>query len=191
MQNETQNEPLIINTSEAAEIAVSMYVQEKLALAELKAQMEQQIAAVQDSYQSRVLASDDKIETLECAIQVWAETNRASFALDGKEKSKDFLLARVGFRTCPPSVEKAKKDTWEKLAKRLAASSVGKKFLRKQPDAVDKEAILSGFKALSVEQFHALEQCGVRIEQDEVFYIKPKSEIADATVRKDSTKKAA
>ncbi len=89
-------------------------------------------------------------------------------------------MATVGFRTEPPSVEKKGKDTWGAIAKRLAALDWGQPYVNDPAPEVDKKALLADRAKLTEEQ---LDQAGIRFEADEIFYISPKSEVAEKSVQ--------
>jgi phage host-nuclease inhibitor protein Gam len=96
------------------------------------------------------------------------------------KKSIDLLLATVGYRTEPPSVEKcSKKDTWSAIAKRLEALDWGVRYITTPDPEVDKKALLADRDRLTAGQ---LSEAGIRFEQDEFFYITPKSDVAEKTV---------
>jgi phage host-nuclease inhibitor protein Gam len=187
MSKAKKSEPVILQSREACDTAVSAYVQEKLSRAEAVAQMEQEVAAVQERYQKVIMDADARIETLECAIQVWSLQHRKEFGTvpGGNEKSIDFILARVGFRLNPAATELTlKKDSWPKVAKRFASVEFAKTFLREVDDVVDKDALIRAWPNLTDEQRAQLRAIGAAVEQEEMFYIKPKSEIADAVTKK-------
>jgi len=125
-----------------------------------------------------MLALGKQIEVREAGVFVYCQQHRAQLFPD--KKSIDFLLATVGYRTEPPSVEKcSRKDTWSAIAQRLEASEWGLRYISVPEPEVDKKALLADREKFSVEQ---LSQAGIRFEQDELFYITPKSEVATRTV---------
>jgi len=91
------------------------------------------------------------------------------------------LLATVGFETTPPRVEKTNsKDTFSKIALRLGNLAWGEAYLRFPDPELSKEKLLADRQVLTPEQ---LKEAGLRIEQDENFFIRPKSEVAQQTVK--------
>lgn len=103
-----------------------------------------------------------KIKTAKC--QAWAEANDAEF---GKLKSIKFPSGIIGFRTGTPKLKLLNRSwTWEKVLE--AVQLWLPNFIRSKPE-VDKEAIIA--QANDLAEF--LPKCGVKVAQDEGFYIEP------------------
>ena len=163
---------------EGLEAAVAEAATLKIQFAAAKAAMELEIARVQERHQEPLLALGRQIEIREAGVFVYCQQHRAQ--LFTEKKSMDFLLATVGFRTEPPSVEKcSKKDTWSAIAKRLEALDWGVRYITTPDPEVDKKALLADRDRLTAGQ---LSEAGIRFEQDEFFYITPKSDVAEKTV---------
>lgn len=169
--------PFVVLSRESLDAAVASVAQLKIEYAAEKAQMELEIAAVQEKHQKRQLELAQQIEMKEAGVFVYCQQNREELFPD--KKSIDFLLATVGFRTDPPSVEKmCKKDTWTAIAARLEGLEWGAPFVREPEPEVNKKALLDARGTLTPDQ---LKMAGIRFEQDEQFFIEPKSEVADKT----------
>ncbi len=167
-----------IVSREALDAAVAEVATLKIQYAAAKADMELEIARVQERRQEQMLALGKQIEIREAGVFVYCQQHRAQLFPD--KKSIDFLLATVGFRTEPPSVEKSsRKDTWTAIAQRLEALPWGSRYVNTPEPEVDKKGLLADREKLSLEQ---LSEAGLRFEQDELFYITPRSEVAARTV---------
>jgi phage host-nuclease inhibitor protein Gam len=178
MNKKEKNRPLPILSREALDAAVAEVATLKIEYAAAKADMELEVARVQERYQERLLALSKQIELSEARVFVYCQQNRA--LLFPEKKSIDFLLATVGFRTEPPGVEKcSRKDTWSAIARRLEALEWGRLYVNTPEPEVDKKALLADREKLNENQ---LTEAGIRIEQDELFYITPKSEVATRTI---------
>jgi phage host-nuclease inhibitor protein Gam len=163
---------------EALDAAVAEVATLKLQYAAAKTNMELEIARVQERHQEQMLVLGKQIEIKESGVFAYCRQHREQ--LFPEKKSIDFLLATVGFRTEPPSVEKnSRKETWAAVARRLQASAWGAPYVSTPEPEVDKKALLADRDQLSLEQ---LAEAGIRFEQDEVFYITPNSEVAARTV---------
>ena len=172
-------EPCIVHSRQALEAVVADVVKLKLEHAQATAVMEQEIAEVQKRHQEELLALSRQLEAREAGVFVYCQKHRA--ALFTEKKSLDLLLATVGFELTPPRVEKLNsKDTFGKVAARLANSSWGEPYLRYPDPELNKERLLADRATLSAEQLH---EAGLKIEQDENFFIRPKSEIAEQSVK--------
>lgn len=172
-------EPCLITSRQALEAVVADVVKLKLEHAQATAAMETEIAAVQKRHQESLLALARQIESREAGVQVYCTRNRADLFTD--KKSIDMLLATVGFEITPPRVEKANsKDTFPKIALRLVNLDWGDAYVRYGDPEVNREKILADRTILTPEQ---LREAGLKIEQDENFFIRPKSEVAEQTVK--------
>lgn len=179
MTNKRKIEPCIINSPQGLEAAVAEVVKLKLEHAQATAAMEQEIAAVQERHQDRLLGIARRLETQEAGVFVYCQKNRAALFPD--RKSLELLLATVGFETTPPRVEKISgRDTFGRIGLRLEGLDWGAAYVRYPDPEVNKEKILSDRALLKPEQ---LREAGLRIEQDENFFIRPRSDVAGQTVR--------
>ncbi|HWD94130.1 MAG TPA: host-nuclease inhibitor Gam family protein [Verrucomicrobiae bacterium] len=172
-------EPCIINSRTALDAVVADVVKLKLEHTQATAAMEQQIAEIQKRHQENLLGIARQIEAREAGVFVYCQKNRA--ALFPEKKSLDLLLATVGFEMTPPRVEKISgKDTFGKISLRLESLDWGAAYVRYPDPEVNKEKILADRAQLRPEQ---LQEAGLKIEQDENFFLRPKSEVAEQSVR--------
>jgi phage host-nuclease inhibitor protein Gam len=133
---------------------------------------------VQERHQEPMLALARQMEIREAGVFVYCQQHRAQLFPD--KKSIDFLLAVVGFRANPASVEKcAKKDTWTAVAARLSSLKWGLPYVTEPAPEVNKRALLADQEKLTPEQ---LAEAGICFQQEEEFFITPKSEVASRTV---------
>ena len=171
--------PVIVTSRESMEAHVADVVRLKLETAEKKAAMEKEIADVQKRHQAGLLVLERQVAIKEAGIFVYCQQHRAELFPD--KKSIDTLLASVGFELTPFSVEKrSTKDTWGDIALRLEALDWGAQFVRENDPEVDKASLLAKRTTLTDEQLRA---AGIRFDQDENFFIRPKSQVAEQTVR--------
>jgi phage host-nuclease inhibitor protein Gam len=172
-------EPCIIGSRAGLEAVVADVVKLKLEQIQAATAMEQEIADVQKRHQENLLGVARQIEAREAGIFVYCQKNRA--ALFPEKKSLDLLLATVGFEMTPPRVEKLSgKDTFGKIGLRLENLEWGAAYVRYPDPEVNKEKLLADRSQLKPEQ---LQEAGLKIEQDENFFIRPKSDVAEQTVK--------
>jgi len=168
----------LVLSREALDSVVAEVATLKLQYAAAKAALELEIAAIQERRQEHLLALAKQIESREAGVFVYCQQHRSALFPD--KKSLDLLLATVGYRTEPPSVEKcSKKDNWSAIARRLEALPWGTRYITMPEPEVDKKALLADRDRLTAEQ---LSEAGIRFEQDELFYITPKSDVAQRTI---------
>lgn len=177
-------EPCIILSREGLQAVTSELVKAKLRAAEIKVEMEKKIADIQSGYQAQLDEVNREIATKEAGIYVWAQKNRPEF---GNRKSIDLAMAIIGYRTSPPSVEQIRsKEKVGDIAARLpsvvdqASGFDGAKYVRDGAPTIDKEKLLSDREKIPAE---VLALAGLRIVQEEQFYITPKSEVIDGTAQ--------
>jgi phage host-nuclease inhibitor protein Gam len=172
-------EPCIIQSRSALETVVADVVRLKLEHTQAAAAMEQEIVEVQKRHQENLLGIARQIEAREAGVFVYCQKNRA--ALFPEKKSLDLLMATVGFELTPPRIEKISgKDTFGKIGLRLESLDWGGAYVRYPDPEVNKEKILADRALLKPDQ---LLEAGMKIEQDENFFIRPKSDVAEQTVR--------
>jgi phage host-nuclease inhibitor protein Gam len=167
---------------EAMKSTVADIVRLKLEHAQKTAAMEAEIAEVQKRHQEGLLEVARQIESKEASVYTYCQRNRGE--LFPEKKSIDMLLAEVGFELTPHRVEKkAGKDTWSTIARRLQSLDWAGKYVRESDPEVDKHALLKDRTELTPTQ---LAEAGIKFEQDENFFIRPKSQVASDTVRQEA-----
>lgn len=182
MSKKAKLKPVAITSREQMEAVVAEAVAYRLEHAELHARMEQEIAAIQKDYQEDLLGLQKEVETREEGVYLYCQGHRSElFPDERKRKSIETPLAIMGFRINPFRVEKTRsKDTWSKIALRLCGLVWGEKYVREKDPEVNKDALLADRTQFSAKQLSA---AGIKFEQDEEFYITPKSDLAAATVK--------
>jgi len=183
MSTKTKKEKIIavaLLSREAMEATVADIVKLKLDHAQKTAAMEKEIAEVHKKHQDGILELCRQLESKEASVYTFCQRHRAELFPD--KKSIDLLLAEVGFELTPHRVEKkSSKDTWGSIARRLQALDwAGEKYVREGDPEVDKQTLLKDREALTPEQ---LAEAGIKFDQDENFFIRPKSNVAAQTVK--------
>ena len=98
--------------------------------------------------------------------QDWAEHNPSEF---GKRKSIEFVHGVVGFRTGQHKLAKLKGWTWERILE--AVGRVLPDYVRTKSE-VDRERIIADRETLAP----MLKEIGVKVDQDEAFFVEPTRE---------------
>ena len=133
----------------------------------LTAKMDAQLANIRTLYEPDLALLADRLDDLTQAAHLWAQANPEEFA---KRKSIEFTQGTLGFRTCPPKLKPLSKWTWAKILEQMQRIASWNHYLRTLQE-VDKEAILADRAILAPS---TLASAGLRIVQDEEFYIDPK-----------------
>lgn len=156
-----------IETRERAEEVVGEIARAVIAQDALTAEMEKRIQEVRSQYHLRAVKISLDLHCLLPAIQAWADSNPDLF---GKKRSVDMLHATVGYRTGQFQCKPIKGFTWEKVKALLINKSLG--YTRSAVE-VDREKLIADRETLKAE---GLTLRGVRVVQEETFYVEPKRE---------------
>lgn len=130
---------------------------------ELTVRRDTERADVDRNYEEPLTAISEALDAKLVLAQDWAEHNPAEF---GKLKSIEFVNGVVGFRTGQPKLVKLAGWTWEKILE--AVARVLPDYVRVKQE-VDRERILADRETLTP----LLKEIGVKVEQDEAFYVEP------------------
>ncbi len=163
-----------IETPEGLTVTVNRYVELSTELARRRAKKDKAIAAINAEFEAENAELMAEEDALVSTAHVFCSHNPDVL---NRGRSLDLANAVVGFRTNPPKVEKvASKDTFEAIARRMQAQPWAAKFLRILDPEINKELLLSEREHLDEAQLAAV---GIKITQDEKFYIEPKVESAE------------
>jgi phage host-nuclease inhibitor protein Gam len=131
----------------------------------LIADMDAEILAIKKQYEADIAGQDALVKQAADDLEAWALANPAFFE---KPKSIAFLSGTMGFRTGTPKLALLnRKWNWETVTS--AVENLLPNFIRNKPE-VDKDAILSQRDELA----EFLPLVGLKVTQDEGFYIEPK-----------------
>ena len=158
----------VLPDREAAEMALN-----ELGLIEsnrrrLAAEMDQEILDIKAAYQGQLSECELKVAELTDQLQAWAVANPQEFAKGAK--SLAWPAGRLGFRTGMPKLALLNRSwTWAKVL-----DWVKSHFPRcvRTKDELDKEAVLSGHAGKLLSDAD-LATCGMKVVQDETFFVEP------------------
>lgn len=125
----------------------------------------------------------EKIALLTLQAKQWADAHPEQFA---KRKSIKFAHGKLGFRDGMPKLELLNKK-WKWKGALEAVQKLLPAFIRSAPE-IDKEALIAQRDEAPI-QF-ALPRCGLKVTQDEGFFIKPKLTPIKDTARVESRTEA-
>lgn len=170
---------LKITSPEALDTAVAATVRLKIQHTAKTADMEAGVAAVQKAHAARLARLAEEITAAEADIQDYCTAHRAELFAD--KKSRESAAAVFGFELTPHRVETAsKKLKWKDVVARLQRLPWGLAYVREPEPQPDKKGLLTDREKLSPEQLTA---AGIAFEQDEQFFIRPKSASAEASAQ--------
>ena len=172
MTNRIRLTKTVISSRAEAETALGEIAATTAHLNELKAQLDQELTSVRKCYEERIDTLSKKIETQSGLLQQWAEASPEEFP-EGR-KSIELLHGRLGFRTSTPSLKTIAGWTFKK-----ALEVIARPFVRVKED-LDKEGVLAAYARGELTDTE-LKRVGLRVVQDEAFFIEPKLEEASAS----------
>jgi phage host-nuclease inhibitor protein Gam len=160
-----------ITSRHELDAVVENIVQLQLNRAEIERNQDQEIADIRQKYRAP-LAEIERYLTLETSwVENWARANPSAFT--GRQ-SLALTHAVIGFRISPHRVDRAsRKWTWTDIALKLGELAWGRRYLRQPALEVNKEALLADRAELAPAE---LKQAGLKIVQEERFYISPHRE---------------
>jgi len=143
--------------------------------------LEEELAAVRQKHRPALERLSQALDEARGRARAWAEDYRPYLQ---ERRSLTIAGARLGFRRRPPRLERRNaKQTWERVAARLGKLDWAARYLRTPeppPAEVDKKALLADRAKLTKGQLAA---AGLRIVQDETFYIEPEPATTPARER--------
>ena len=146
------------------DIALAMNNQRKLQtrIDAAKLAVDQEHKAAMSAYNSTITAS-------RAIVQLWAEANPQEFT---QRKSVEFAAGLVGFRTGTPKLKPLRKATWDAILEAMRGIKRLAGYIRTKEE-INKEQIIADY-AQGVLIAGDLEIGGMKVVQEESFYIEPK-----------------
>ena len=172
-------------TREQAEEAFGKYAKANAGINKINAEIDLACAKIRDKYADRLARlGSERDETFD-TLQAYATENQAELFI--KKKSLDMAHGTIGFRTGTPKLKTLKGFTW------ASATQLAKKFLEasymRQTWEIAKDKLLADRDVektavydtptgdpREVSMREAMAVCGIFVDQDETFFVEPKSE---------------
>lgn len=147
---------------------VDSIAREMVILRQLEARRDEALQETRRSFEPILAAPTENIKNLTLLAASYAAANKDD-VLPGKHKSAETTLAKYGFRTGSPTV-KARSGWTMKAVLTCIRERKLLHFLRQPEVEIDKNALLAARKTFK------LEEIGIRVFQDEGFFIEPKDQ---------------
>lgn len=136
----------------------------------IEAKLNKQIAEFKLAAAEEAKPHFEAIDDTLGGIYLYSEANRETLTEGGKTKSVKTPIGIFGWRTNPPSIEIKSGTKLETIIERIRAARLGGRFIRWKPE-LNREAMLEKPEmAVSIK--------GIKIRQDEIFYVKFATEVA-------------
>jgi phage host-nuclease inhibitor protein Gam len=143
----------------------------ELSIQQSEAKMNAKINDVKEKYEIETFPVRTRADEIKLEIEAFCLQNKKEFE---KKKSMEFTSGVVGFRTTTPKVATLNRKYTFKTALELVKRVFKKQYIRAKEE-LDKEAILADYSAKKVDD-QKLSAVGLRVDQEENFYIEPKLE---------------
>lgn len=138
----------------------------------LTVQMDEYIQEVRARYEADLSGIAKRLDELMALAREWAEANPQWFS---PAKSIEMTHGTVGFRTGMPTVKTLAGWTWAKVLDAIKAMNFT--YLIRFKEEVNKDAILAAVAKLKAgTDDPQLKRLGIKIVQDESFFVEPKRE---------------
>ena len=147
-------------------------------------QMDRELQAVRDRYEPEIERANNFLMGLHGQIQSWAEAHRDEF---GRRKSMEFLNGACGWRTGTHKLKTLAKWTWDRVLEKIKTLPAMKDYVRVKEE-VNREAIIADRDHVGAEMLAAI---GVKVVQDETFFVEPKLTEIETETKAASPAKAA
>lgn len=139
----------------------------------IKTEMDDRIMNIRAEYEGRLIEIQLQYDQKMALARDWAEANPSEF---GKLKSIEFTHGLLGWRTGTPKLKNLTGWTLDRVLEAIKAiPKFAKRFVR-LAETVNKEAILADREILSPDELRSI---GVRIIQEETFFVDPKVQDLD------------
>lgn len=148
-----------------------------LAERKLQVRMDLVLAEIRTGFEKRFAKLTEDRGPMVATLQRWADANVELF---GKKKSMELLHATVGWQTGQPQLKPLKGWTFAKVLAEVRRLR-WRRFLRVKVE-LDKERIIASRARLGTRA----EKIGVRIVQEETFFVDPKVEDLAARQEKEA-----
>lgn len=156
---------LVVQTRDEAEARMRDLASAANTRVSLIAEMDAEILAIKKQYELQLAKQEALIKQAADDLEAWALANPDLFQ---KPKSIAMLSGTLGFRTGTPKLALLNRSwTWDKVT--AAVVGLLPNFVRNKPE-VDKEGLIASRD--EIEEF--LPMVGLKVTQDEGFFIEPK-----------------
>jgi len=157
---------------EDAENAFALFAEADAKQQKITATMDVQITRIRERYSDELTKLSEKKQSNFEIIQTFAINNRDVF---GNKKSMDLTHGVIGFRTGTPKLKTRKGFTW------ASCLNLVKEFLPayiRVEEEIAKDRLIADREVPEISNQFA--KVGILVDQDEIFFVEPKKELAEA-----------
>lgn len=132
---------------------------------------EEELKKLDELFKEEIDTANAEIEALAEQLRVWSEANPGEF---GTRRSVEWTHGTLGWRTGNPTLKTLPGFTWDRVLEKLLGNPLFAGFVRTKQE-VDKATILAQREAIGAGDLKAM---GVKVVQEEPFFVEPKIEDA-------------
>ncbi len=143
----------------------------------LTAEMNRRVTEIRQNYETELGSIGEKIEDLMTVARDWADQNLAEF---GKAKSIPMTHGVVGWKIGNPTLKTISGFTWDRVLEKLRDGGLRFGAYVRTKFEVNKEQLLADRDSYTEAE---LKKVGVRVVQDERFFVEPKIETVETRVK--------
>jgi phage host-nuclease inhibitor protein Gam len=158
-------------TREEMEALVGEITTLKIQERTLKARLDAELTAVRESYEGHISDITEALAPKLARAHAWAEAHPEAFT----GKSVEMLHGTIGWRLNTPSLKTLAGWTWDRVLEKLSAIAALAGYVRTKRE-VNKQALLADRDQIGADE---LRKIGVRVVQEEEFFVEPKITEAD------------
>lgn len=155
-----------IKSFEELDAALLEMSKSQAVIQEEEAAMNKEIQDIKERYDERTAETSGTIASISDAVEKFCNENKSEF---DKQRSRVLTHGKVGFRNNPPKVMQLNKKWKVESSIAFLKKLFGKKYLREKPE-LNKDVILADY-AKEIIADEDLAGVGLRVDQDETFYI--------------------
>lgn len=156
-------------TQQEAEDELSIYAEADARLQKLVAKLELEIIKIREKYNQEIIELNETIEDKTKILNQFADDNSELFQ---PKKSLELLHGTIGFRIGKPKLKLLRGFTWASVTQLL--KEFLPEYVRKAEEPM-KDKLLADRENESVNK--KFPKLGIKIIQEETFYIEPKKEM--------------
>lgn len=159
----------IITRSRAEEILGEIAIL-KLEERDNKNALDRELTAARERYEEPLTILGKQIEEKTAILERWADQNPEEFPRG--RKSIEMMHGLLGYRTGTPKLKLSRGSSWDAALEIVKVIAKFNPFVRTKEE-VNKEAILAASSQGHITEAE-LKQIGVKVVQDEAFFVEPK-----------------
>lgn len=165
----------VLRTRAEAEATVRHICELRTDFQAAEAEMNAAVTAAKKKFEDQFAPIEKLIMEKSALVQAWAEANPSDF---NGARSLDMIHGLIGWRTGQPQLKTLTGWTWDRVLENLKTNAFWKTFIRTKEE-VDKQKLIGAREDLGSDRLLVM---GVKVIQEEAFFIEPKLEQTETRI---------